>query len=163
MVDESTRKTLSGIPLLQTKAGPRDKDLWVKRLKEEYQALIKVSIGPFFIIKSKSESSTKNLECPQYVQNNKESDSDWFRLESNKEGTKWFGKCWYVHNLLKYEFDVEFDVSPSRQSSSQHMFQFFTVLLPDSSHLSNDSTRDCPSRVRWKNCKNVSRWQNLSD
>lgn len=43
MVDEGTRKTLSGIPLLQTKAGPRDKDLWVKRLKEEYQALIKVS------------------------------------------------------------------------------------------------------------------------
>ncbi|XP_065072628.1 LOW QUALITY PROTEIN: ubiquitin-fold modifier-conjugating enzyme 1 [Ochlerotatus camptorhynchus] len=86
MVDESTRKTLSSIPLLQTKAGPRDKDLWVQRLKEEYQALIK------------------------YVQNNKTSDSDWFRLESNKEGTKWFGKCWYVHNLLKYEFDVEFDI-----------------------------------------------------
>lgn len=42
MVDESTKKTLSNIPLLQTKAGPRDKDLWVQRLKEEYQALIKV-------------------------------------------------------------------------------------------------------------------------
>lgn len=42
MVDESTRKTLSGIPLLQTRAGPRDKDIWVQRLKEEYQALIKV-------------------------------------------------------------------------------------------------------------------------
>lgn len=42
MVDESTRKTLSSIPLLQIKAGPRDKDLWVARLKEEYQALIKV-------------------------------------------------------------------------------------------------------------------------
>ena len=24
---------------------------------------------------------------------------------------RWFGKCWHVHNLLKYEFDVEFDVS----------------------------------------------------
>ena len=33
-----------------------------------------------------------------------------FRLESNKEGTRWFGKCWYVHELLKYEFDVEFDI-----------------------------------------------------
>lgn len=44
------------------------------------------------------------------MQNNKASDMDWFRLESNKEGTKWFGKCWYVHNLLKYEFDVAFDV-----------------------------------------------------
>jgi ufm1-conjugating enzyme 1 len=32
-------------------------------------------------------------------------------LESNKEGTRWFGKCWYIHNLLKYEFDIEFDVS----------------------------------------------------
>jgi len=44
------------------------------------------------------------------VENNKQSGSDWFRLESNKEGTKWFGKCWYMHNLLKYEFDVEFDI-----------------------------------------------------
>ena len=24
---------------------------------------------------------------------------------------RWFGKCWYIHNLLKYEFDLEFDVS----------------------------------------------------
>ena len=47
----------------------------------------------------------------QYVQTNKEQDNDWFRLESNKEGTRWFGKCWYIHELLKYEFDVEFDVS----------------------------------------------------
>uniref|UniRef100_A0A1B0CN95 Ubiquitin-fold modifier-conjugating enzyme 1 n=1 Tax=Lutzomyia longipalpis TaxID=7200 RepID=A0A1B0CN95_LUTLO len=77
MVDESTRKTLASIPPLQTRAGPRDKELWVKRLKEEYQSLIK------------------------YVSNNKEADLDWFRLESNKEGTKWFGKCWYIHNLLK--------------------------------------------------------------
>lgn len=44
MVDESTRKTLSAIPLLKTKAGPRDKDIWVQRLKEEYQALIKACI-----------------------------------------------------------------------------------------------------------------------
>lgn len=42
MVDEATRKTVSGLPLLKTKAGPREKDLWVQRLKEEYQALIKV-------------------------------------------------------------------------------------------------------------------------
>lgn len=41
MVDEATKKTLCAIPLLKTKAGPRDKDLWVTRLKEEYQALIK--------------------------------------------------------------------------------------------------------------------------
>ncbi|KAK3744350.1 hypothetical protein QZH41_016483 [Actinostola sp. cb2023] len=73
MVDEATKKNLAAIPLLKTRAGPRDKDDW-------------------------------------YVSNNKEADNDWFRLESNKEGTRWFGKCWYIHNLLKYEFDVEFDI-----------------------------------------------------
>ena len=44
MVDASTKKTLSSIPLCQTKAGPRDKELWVQRLKEEYTSLIKVII-----------------------------------------------------------------------------------------------------------------------
>lgn len=46
MVDEGTRKTLSKLPLLKTKAGPRDKELWPQRLKEEYQALIQV----YFIV-----------------------------------------------------------------------------------------------------------------
>nr|CAD7392045.1 unnamed protein product [Timema cristinae] len=44
MVDDSTKKSLSGIPLLKTKAGPRDKDLWVQRLKEEYQGLIQIPV-----------------------------------------------------------------------------------------------------------------------
>ena len=47
MVDAATKKTLSNIPLLKTKAGPRDKDLWPTRLKEEYQALIQVFIFVF--------------------------------------------------------------------------------------------------------------------
>uniref|UniRef100_A0A8C4SSZ2 Ubiquitin-fold modifier-conjugating enzyme 1 n=1 Tax=Erpetoichthys calabaricus TaxID=27687 RepID=A0A8C4SSZ2_ERPCA len=64
MADEATRKTVSDIPVLKTNAGPRDRELWVQRLKEEYLALIK------------------------YVENNKKADNDWFRLESNKEGTK---------------------------------------------------------------------------
>lgn len=51
MVDASTRKTLSSIPLLQTKAGPRDKELWVQRLKEEYQALIKVCLSATCLIR----------------------------------------------------------------------------------------------------------------
>lgn len=42
MVDEGTRKSLSNIPLLKTKAGPREKEAWIQRLKEEYQSLIKV-------------------------------------------------------------------------------------------------------------------------
>lgn len=42
MVDAVTRKTLGSIPLLKTKAGPRDKEHWPTRLKEELQALIEV-------------------------------------------------------------------------------------------------------------------------
>ena len=76
MVDAATRKAVSNIPQLKTKAGPRDKDEWVKRLKEEYASLI------------------------AYVKTNKESDTDWFRLESNKEGTRWFGKCWHIQVLV---------------------------------------------------------------
>ena len=45
MVDEVTKKTLAAIPLLTTNSGPRDKENWVKRLKEEYAALIKVQPG----------------------------------------------------------------------------------------------------------------------
>lgn len=44
------------------------------------------------------------------MKRNKETDNDWFRLESNSDGTRWFGKCWYIHELIKYEFDIEFDV-----------------------------------------------------
>ena len=36
----------------------------------------------------------------RYITNNKEADNDWFRLESNKEGTRWFGKCWHYHNQV---------------------------------------------------------------
>ncbi|EGD77956.1 ubiquitin-fold modifier-conjugating enzyme 1 [Salpingoeca rosetta] len=86
MVDAATKKTLASIPLMRVKAGPRSGDAWRARLKEEYVALIK------------------------YVKTNKDNDNDWFRLESNKEGTRWFGKCWTVVDLMKYEFDIEFDI-----------------------------------------------------
>ncbi|XP_040982198.1 ubiquitin-fold modifier-conjugating enzyme 1 isoform X1 [Aquila chrysaetos chrysaetos] len=85
MADEAARRAVAELPLLRTAAGPRDRESWASRLKEEYRALI------------------------QYVENNKRADNDWFRLESNAEGTRWFGKCWYVHELLKYEFAIEFD------------------------------------------------------
>lgn len=85
--DPSTKSTLTRIPLLTTKAGPRDGDAWKQRLKEEYKSLI------------------------AYTQMNKSNDNDWFRISaSNPEGTRWTGKCWYVHNLLKYEFDLQFDI-----------------------------------------------------
>ncbi|UYV74346.1 UFC1 [Cordylochernes scorpioides] len=54
----------------------------------------------------------------KYVENNKKSDNDWFRLESNKDGTRWFGKCWYIHEMLKYEFEIEFDIPITYPSTS---------------------------------------------
>lgn len=47
----------------------------------------------------------------QYIEKNKSEDNDWFRLEANQEGTRWFGKCWHIQDRLKYEFEVIFDVS----------------------------------------------------
>lgn len=44
MVDEATKRTVASIPTLKTKAGPRDSDAWVQRLKEEYTSLIKVKV-----------------------------------------------------------------------------------------------------------------------
>lgn len=49
MVDDLTKRQLAQIPLLKTKAGPRDGELWVQRLKEEYQALIAVSVWPYLV------------------------------------------------------------------------------------------------------------------
>ncbi|CAE7350685.1 unnamed protein product [Symbiodinium sp. CCMP2456] len=85
LYDEKTRAAVQKIPLLSVKAGPRDEQ-WAERLKEELAALIR------------------------YVQNNKENDSDWFHILSNEDGTKWTGTCWYVHNLLKYEFKLQFEI-----------------------------------------------------
>ena len=84
--DSTTLATVKKIPLLTHKAGPRDGDAWVARLKEEYQALI------------------------GYVTSNKANDSDWFTISSDKTGTKWSGKCWYVHELIRYEFDLQFEI-----------------------------------------------------
>ncbi|KAJ9674104.1 hypothetical protein PVL29_023573 [Vitis rotundifolia] len=85
--DPNTKSALTQIPLLSIKAGPRDGAAWTQRLKEEYKALI------------------------AYTGMNKSNDNDWFRISAaNAEGTRWTGKCWYVHNLLKYEFDLQFDI-----------------------------------------------------
>lgn len=142
MVDEGTRKTLSSIPLLQTRAGPRDKDIWVQRLKEEYQALIKVNA----LFDRKVKVKLFALFSLKYVQNNKEAGNDWFRLESNKEGTKWFGKCWCMHNMLKYEFDVEFDVRVKSPVSFYNVYLTFSI-LPDSCNLSGHGAGNCSARV----------------
>lgn len=33
--------------------------------------------------------------------------TDWFKLEANKTGTRWTGKCWVMHNFKRYEFELE--------------------------------------------------------
>lgn len=83
MCDEAVRRAVAQIPLLKTPAGPRDHTLWASRLKEEYGALIRA------------------------VELNKSADSDWFRLEANHDGTRWSGVCWFIHELLKYELQLE--------------------------------------------------------
>mmetsp|Transcript_89909 Transcript_89909/g.178690 ORF Transcript_89909/g.178690 Transcript_89909/m.178690 type:complete len:165 (-) Transcript_89909:60-554(-) len=86
MISDNTKSELQKIPLLTVKAGPRDGEAWVERLKEELAAMI------------------------QYVEINKENDHDWFMLDSNDNGTKWEGSCWYIHDLIKYEFKLQFEI-----------------------------------------------------
>ena len=46
----------------------------------------------------------------QYQKVNKEAGNEWFTIESDKLGTRWTGKVWYMHDFKKYEFDLEFDL-----------------------------------------------------
>lgn len=59
---------------------------WEDRLKEELACL---------------------LHC---VKQNKAEDLDWFTITPSTDGIHWSGKCWYMHELLRYEFDFEFDL-----------------------------------------------------
>jgi hypothetical protein len=76
-MEDSAKQTLKSIPLLKKNAGPRDGDMWLDRLQEEYQTIIKL------------------------IESNKEKDADWFRIEANDDGTRWFGKCWHYQNMAK--------------------------------------------------------------
>ena len=73
------------IPLLTVNAGPRD-PLWMDRLREEYSALI------------------------SYIEINQSDDNEWFTIEPDDSGLHWRGKCWYIHELVKYEFALEFEI-----------------------------------------------------
>ena len=86
-MDPQVKESVQRIPLCKTKAGPRDGDKWVQRLKEEYGSLI------------------------AYVERNKADDAHWFNLEANAQGTRWFGTCWYFYKNVKYEFKLEFDLA----------------------------------------------------
>ena len=123
----------------QTTAGPREKEEWGKRLREvsilpyldryaqscQSHALHSLAVMLLAVLPQACcvlqslDMYILQLCCvmPQelqalikYIQQNKATDSDWFTITSNKEGTKWNGRCWYIHNLLKYEFAFEFDV-----------------------------------------------------
>jgi len=100
-IDNSTKQTVSKIPLLTVRAGPRDGDAWIARLKEELTSLI------------------------AYVNNNKKADNDWFVVEPNKMGTKWTGKCWSIVDHVKYEFSLEFELPVSYPVTP------FEIVLPE--------------------------------
>eukprot|EP01006_Ploeotia_vitrea_P012228 TRINITY_DN32482_c0_g1_i1.p3 TRINITY_DN32482_c0_g1~~TRINITY_DN32482_c0_g1_i1.p3 ORF type:complete len:171 (+),score=91.43 TRINITY_DN32482_c0_g1_i1:22-534(+) len=100
-ISNATKTVVQKIPLCKTRASPRDKEAWVPRLKEELSALIK------------------------YVEFNKQNDNDWFRIEPVDMGRSWKGKCWYVHELVKYEFDVHFDLPVSYPTTP------FEIVLPE--------------------------------
>lgn len=86
-IDSTVRSSVEKIPLLTIRAGPRDGDLWINRLKQEYSALIK------------------------YVQQNKRTGSDWFEINPiNKDCTSWSGRCWFIHNFHTYTFILKFDI-----------------------------------------------------
>lgn len=82
------------------------------------------------------------------MQNNKENDNDWFKLESNKDGTKWFGKVWYIHELLKYEFDIEFDVSYWKRLPLNCETKLIRAHYLDSCYLPHDGTGVSATRTR---------------
>ncbi len=85
-MDEGIKKTVTAIPLLSVKAGPRDPN-WSDRLKEELSALI------------------------ASVNKNKTEDNDWFKIApQDKTGTLWKGTCWFIHEHVKYEFNLQFEV-----------------------------------------------------
>jgi hypothetical protein len=67
------------------------------------------------------------------VKNNKEADNDWFRLESNTEGTRWWGKAWTIQDMLRYEFDIEFDVTILMNEKS--FFSYYSFAIRFLSHI----------------------------
>ncbi len=73
------------LPSLTVGAGPGSPE-WPARLKEELRALI------------------------AYVKLCKEQDCEWFRLESDPRGLEWRGHCWFVHEMVRHEFRLEFRI-----------------------------------------------------
>lgn len=60
-IDDDTKRTVQKIPLLATRAGPRDGADWTTRLKEEYLALIQVCARA---ARGGVEIGRRRLTCP---------------------------------------------------------------------------------------------------
>ena len=119
--DDATKATVQKLPLLTVKAGPRDGDDWIARVKEEYMALIQVRTAHETYRKFAHRRTPRSRDVrifrwrdccllAQYQKVNKEQGNEWFTIESNSTGTRWTGKVWHMHEMKKYEFDLEFEV-----------------------------------------------------
>ena len=84
----------------------------------------------------------------RYITNNKEADNDWFRLESNKEGTRWFGKCWHYHNQVSKKCLL---MRISLETSVAEIWIWRGVW--HSCDLPNNKPGDCPAWVGWEDSK----------
>jgi ufm1-conjugating enzyme 1 len=109
--DPNTKQIVQKIPLLTVNAGPRDKDNWEKRLKEVRPdrppppCLVPRCTSPVGALLLTAQELQVLIK---YIEVNKATDTDWFTIRpASKEGTRWEGKCWYVHELIKYEFDFQ--------------------------------------------------------
>lgn len=154
MVDEGTKRTLSSIPLLQTRASPRDKELWVQRLKEEYQALIKVQVwsfcsDPLFWKILFYFSMFKIIKLQTLT------GSNWNQIKKGPNGlenagtftTYWnMSLTWNLMWVIFWKF------------YKKSIFCTIQYIILDSRGLSNNSSWDYSSRTGRKDCKNVSRW-----
>ena len=70
-----------------------------------------------------------------------------------REGTSWFGTCWYIHEHEKYEFKVEFDIPVSYPLSGPE------IALPELDGKTAKMYRGgkiCLERIFATNCKLVS-------
>ena len=141
-----SQSAVQRIPLLKTRAGPRD-EAWLTRLAEEYNALIKVSQRPSSPLATVawhrrltpcqcpplrpsvfSASTSKTTKSPTRT-GSKSSPTrpassthcppappeppDRLTSFRGPHATRWTGTCWHVHELLKYEFRLEFEVRPT--------------------------------------------------
>ena len=72
---------MSYLPILTCNASPRD-TAWPDRLRQEYECLI------------------------SYITKSQEEDNVWFNIEPDDTGLVWRGRCWYIYELIRYEFDM---------------------------------------------------------